>query len=207
MYSEKESNVTRIEIHCLEGLRKTKKCLTQVSRFLGWHLNPKNAHQPFRKRRWFSSQSVECNVSSNLRENNISNTNQGWPASTHKTATLFVSTRPWAAFVYTYIKGGRGTECNYNAVIYKQRHLFLFLDIKREQYIRTIRDQYFSGSICLFHIEITVKYLFSVSYILLLKAFRWPRAADTSLGGRIWPAGGIFQPWYKSSNISCSAQP
>ena len=45
-----------------------------------------------------------------------------------------------------------------DAVIYKRQHQFLFRNIKCEQYVWTIYDQYFTSSICLFHVEVTVIY-------------------------------------------------
>lgn len=62
--------------------------------------------------------------------------------------------------MYAYIeKGSGGTELNNKAIIYKQIHLFLFSDINQ-----AISAQYFSSSVYIFHIDITVK-LFLVSVL------------------------------------------
>ena len=62
--------------------------------------------------------------------------------------------------MYAYMeKGSGGTELNNKAIIYKQIHLLLFSDI-----MQAISEQYFSSSVYLFHIDITVK-LFLVSIL------------------------------------------
>lgn len=42
--------------------------------------------------------------------------------------------------------------------MYKQRNVFLFIDVKCEPYFWTTFKQCFSSSLCLLHMEITVKY-------------------------------------------------
>jgi hypothetical protein len=63
--------------------------------------------------------------------------------------------------------------------------MFLFPDIKYKQYIWIMCKQYFSSSIYLFHIETSVKYFFSICYILLVTLLMWPGTTDTFLKGHM----------------------